>query len=166
MICCLQSQWCQFTCMQVKKKHTMLLHTFKVCVDVSTCANNGQFFGVLFVHEVFSPPRIGWIFFEGSTSCNMKKAEGHGAVGAAWFLRSHNKNACVEKIICPCDRTQLSFFYDRISNLIINVHLLTYECMGEVWRAQEKRNRWLYCVFLILGAPRHVFRYKTVWKEC
>lgn len=123
--------------MQVKDQLTMQLHIFKVCVDVSTCVKNGQIFCVLFVDEVFSPLRIGWIFFEGSTSCNMKKPEGHGAVGAAWFLRSHNKNACVEKMVCPCDRRQLSFFYDRISTLIISVHLLTYNA----WEKFGERKR-------------------------
>ena len=118
----------------------------KVCVDVSTWANNGHFFASSLYTKFLFPPCIGQIFLEGSTSCDVKKPERHGAVGAAWFLRSHNKNAPVEKMICPCDRTQLSFFYDRISKLIKSVHLLTHECMGEVWRAQEKRNRWLYCV--------------------
>ena len=88
-----------------------------------------------------------------------------GSRGCLVSSESH-QNLPVEKIICPCERTQLSFFYDRISKSIISVHLLTHECMGEVWRVQEKRKTWLYCVSIIVGAQRLVFQYKTVRKEC
>ena len=89
-----------------------------------------------------------------------------GSRGCLVSSESQQKRACGENHMSMWQLTQLSFFYDRISKSIISVHLLTHECMGEVWRVQEKRNTWLYCVSIIVGAQRHVFQYKTVRKEC
>lgn len=117
----------------------MQLHTFSVCVDMSTCANNGHFIASsLYINFWLSthPWQFPWRHL---ASQYVKTRGWQGSRGYLVALESPRICICRENH-SPVEQRQISFPHDIIRRSVTDV------------------------VLSFVGMPRHVFQYLTVWK--